>query len=70
MENNKKDDTLYVNEITRPDDVKHISNNPVGNAIDNPCCIYNHQRHAVGSIVKNEDGTEMICTESSEWQRL
>lgn len=28
-----------------------------GNAHDNLACIYNHQRHAVGSVIKNEDGS-------------
>ena len=63
MQNHKKQDTIYVNVITSPDEDKAVSNKPVGNADENSFCIYANKRHAVGSKIINRDGSETVCTE-------
>lgn len=68
MKNNKKQDDITVNVITPPNDVKITSKKPTGNAQDDPSCVYAHMRHAAGSIIKNEDGSQMVCTKDSTWQ--
>jgi len=68
MQNHNKKDNLFVNTISPPDDVKTVSKKTVGNASEQPFCIYNHQRHAVGSVIKNRDGSKMVCTKDGSWQ--
>lgn len=68
MENNQKYDNLYVNTISKVDDVKNVSQNAVGNAGKDPHCVLNHQRHAIGSIKENNDGSKSVCTEDSSWK--
>lgn len=70
MRNNKKDDKLYVNMITAPNDIKAISNAPVSNAAKDPFCLYGHKRHAVGSKIINNDGSQTLCTteNNGSWQ--
>lgn len=61
MKNHNKQDKLYKNRIIPPDEVENISSHPVGDAFDEPRCIYNHQRHATGSVINNVDGSVNIC---------
>lgn len=68
MENHKRQDNLYINEIAEGNEVKSISKNAVGNAEQEPFCVYNHKRHAVGSKIINDDGSESICKEDGSWQ--
>ncbi len=68
MQNHKKQDSISVNLITPPDDAKTISKKPVGNAGEDPFCLFNHQRYAVDSVIKNRDGSETVCTEDGSWQ--
>ncbi len=68
MKNHKKEDKLFVNNITETNEVKKISKTPKGNADTEPFCVIGHQRHAVGSKIKNHDGTETVCTEKG-WQK-
>lgn len=67
MQNHKKQDSISVNNITATDEIKAVSK-IVGNAGKDPFCVYAHQRHAVGSKIKNEDGSETICTDDGTWQ--
>ena len=59
---------IYFNEISPPLHVEHTKDEPVGNATKNPYCIYAHQKHAVGSKIKNRDGSTTVCTEDGTWQ--
>lgn len=68
MKNHQKADKVYVNEIKSPNDIKHVSHKPVGNASDNETCIYANKRHAVGSKIINHDGSETICNEEGSWE--
>jgi hypothetical protein len=68
MQNRKKQDRISVNVITPENDIKAVSKDTVGNAAEDPNCIYTHERHAVGSKIKNDDGSELICTDNSSWQ--
>jgi len=72
MKNHKKGDKLYVNLISGRDDIKPLSDNPVGDALRDPFCVYAHQRHAVGSKIINNDGSEAVCTtqNNGSWQNL
>jgi len=49
MKNHQKHDKLFINTISPPNEVKHVSGKPVGDAGKDPFCVYNHQRHAAGS---------------------
>ncbi|WP_265446212.1 hypothetical protein [Acetivibrio straminisolvens] len=68
MKNHKKQDSLFINTISPPDEVKRVSDKPVGNAGKDPFCVYDHKRHAVGSIIENEDGSKTVCTKDGSWQ--
>lgn len=70
MKNNKKEDKINLNIISPPNEVKNLTNAPVGNASKDAFCIYNGIRHAVGSKIINKDGTETICTEDGTWQNV
>lgn len=67
---NKKEDSLYVNIISPPNQIKHLSENPVGYATKDAFCIYAGVRHAVGSKIINNDGTETVCTKDGTWQNV
>ncbi|HLR34823.1 MAG TPA: hypothetical protein VK071_05780 [Tissierellales bacterium] len=68
MKNHKKEDNLTKNIISAPYEVKPISKNSVGNAGEDPFCVYAGMRHAVGSIITKDDGSTLICTENGSWQ--
>ena len=70
MKNNKKEDKLYVNVISAPNDIKTISNAPVGNASKDTFCVYGHKRHAIGSKIINNDGSQSVCSSEGDgtWQ--
>ncbi|WZL74014.1 hypothetical protein QBE52_04530 [Clostridiaceae bacterium 35-E11] len=68
MQNHKKQDSLFINVISPPNDVKSVSKKAIGNAGKDPFCIYNHQRHAVDSIIENRDGSKTVCTKDGSWQ--
>ncbi|NLV89656.1 MAG: hypothetical protein GX021_09900 [Tissierellia bacterium] len=65
---NKREDDISINVISAPNDVKPVSQAPVGNAGKAPFCIYAGMRHADGSVIKMEDGSEVVCTENGSWQ--
>lgn len=67
MQNHKKQDSLFVNIITPPNDVKTITKTSVGNAGKDPFCIYDHKRHAAGSVINHSDGSESTCSTDSSW---
>ncbi|HEX3028335.1 MAG TPA: hypothetical protein VHT34_03295 [Clostridia bacterium] len=67
MQNHKKQDSLSVNKISETNEVKSISN-ITGDAAEDPFCIYDHKRHAVGSRLKNEDGSEAVCKDDGTWR--
>ena len=69
MKNHQKDDKVSVNRITDQNDIKKMSDKPVGVASENPNCLYAHKRHAVGSKILNSDGSESTCTEDGSWKR-
>lgn len=68
MKNHQKQDKLFVNNITAPNEVEKVSKEPKGQADSEPFCIMANQRHAVGSKIMNRDGTETVCTEKG-WQK-
>ena len=68
MQNHKKQDSISVNVITDPDDIKAVSQKTAGNAGTDPFCIYGHKRHAVGSKIINRDGSETVCTDEGSWR--
>lgn len=68
MKNNVKKDNITVNTMSPPNDVKAIADSHIQNAQDANFCVYAGMRHAVGSIIKNDDGTEIICAEDGSWQ--
>ena len=65
---NKKKDNLSINIISAPNEVKPVSQGTAGNAKKDPFCIYAGMRHGVGSIIKKDDGSELICTNNGSWQ--
>jgi len=67
MQNRKKQDNISVDVIT-PDNNKAVSQKNVGSAEKNSFCLYDHKRHAVGSKILNQDGSETVCTEDSSWK--
>lgn len=69
IKNNEKNDEIYINKISPPNNIKNISKESIGKASENTSCIYNHQRHAVGSIIENIDGSQSVCREDSSWER-
>ncbi len=74
MRNNKKKDDISVNNITSHSDIKAsteikaVTQQPTGNAAVDPFCVYDHKRHAVGSKIKNDDGSEYECNEEGSWK--
>lgn len=70
MQNHKKQDNISVNIITSEDDIKSISKQPTGNAATDPFCIHAHKRHAVGSKIINEDGSETVCSNDGSWKNV
>lgn len=70
MKNRKRKDELTVNHISAPNNIVSSSNYSVGNAGEAPFCVYAGKRHAVGSIIKKEDGSKIICTEDGSWQNM
>ncbi|MDP4180422.1 MAG: hypothetical protein Q8942_04935 [Bacillota bacterium] len=68
MKNHTKDDKTSVNIITSPNEIKAVSDKPVGTASKDPFCVYGHKRHAVGSKIINEDGSETVCNKEGSWQ--
>lgn len=68
MQNRKKQDSISVNIINEGNEVRPLSQKPVGNAGKEPFCVYDHKRHAVGSKIINEDGSEAICSEDGSWR--
>lgn len=70
MKNHKRDDKLYVNMISAPNDIKAISEAPVGDASSDQFCVYAHKRHAIGSKIINNDGSQTVCTPQNNgtWQ--
>jgi hypothetical protein len=68
MQNHKEQDNISVNIIRPKNDIKAVSKKPVGNADKDPFCVYAHKRHAVGSKIINEDGSESVCTNDTSWK--
>lgn len=69
MQNHKKHDEISVDIINQENQVSKLSQGSVGKADKDPFCVYDHKRHAVGSKVISEDGSEMTCTEDGSWKR-
>lgn len=67
MKNRKKEDDLSIKTISAPGNVTSTSN-VVGNAGTDAFCVYNNERHAVGSKIENEDGREYVCSLDGSWQ--
>lgn len=67
MKNFKKVDDLTIKTISAPGNIIHRSA-VVGNAGTDAFCVYNNERHAVGSIIENEDGREYVCSPDGSWQ--
>ena len=66
MKNHKKDDIISVNTIAPNNDIKSTQKN-VGNADKDPFCIFEHKRHAVGSKIENDDGSNTVCKDDGSW---
>lgn len=69
MKNQKVRDQISQNIIIPPDDVKQVSPK-IGDADHHAFCVYDHQRHAVGSILKKQDGPDAVCTENGDWKNV
>lgn len=67
MKNHNERNNIFINVITQPNTVKSVSKKPVGTAATNTFCIFNNQSHAVGSVIKNTDGSDYVCTEDGSW---
>lgn len=68
MQNRKKQDSLFVNNITDPNEINAVSKAPTGNAGRDPFCVYAHKRHAAGSVIENKNGgPESVCKEDGVW---
>ncbi len=68
MQNRKKQDSLFVNKIANPNEMKAVSDTSAGNANKDPFCVYAHKRHAAGSIIENRNGgPESICKDDGVW---
>lgn len=67
IKNLKNQDNLTIKTISAPGNIIQTSN-VVGNAGHEAFCIYNNERHAVGSKIENEDGREYICNSDGSWQ--
>lgn len=65
MQNRKKNDNISV-DIIGENEIKF--ERPGGNAGKDPFCVYDHKRHAVGSKIINDDGTESICMPDGSWK--
>lgn len=65
MKNRNEGDNISVDIVT-PDNVKPLSS--VGDASKNMFCIYKNKKHAVGSVIQDTDGSEMICTNNGTWK--
>ncbi|MGD9566959.1 MAG: hypothetical protein AB7V48_01345 [Sedimentibacter sp.] len=65
MKNRNQGDNISVDIVTL-DNVKPVSS--VGDAPKNMFCIYKNKKHAVGSVVQDTDGSEMVCTEDGSWK--
>lgn len=68
MQNHNKQDSLKVNKIDSDNTVTAMSNKTVGTADNSPFCLYNHKRHAAGSKLVNEDGSESVCSTDGSWK--
>lgn len=68
MQNHKKQDSISVDIINQVNEVKTLSEKPVGNASKDPFCVYDNRRHAVGSTIINRNGSKNICTEDGSWK--
>jgi len=68
MQNHKKQDNISVNIINEENEIRHVSQKPAGNAGKDPFCVYDHKRHAVGSKIINDDGSESTCTKDGSWK--
>ena len=67
MKNRKREDNLTVNTVSAPGNTI-LTSNVVGNAGTDAFCVYNNERHAVGSRIENEDGREYVCSNDGSWQ--
>lgn len=65
MKNQNKNDKISV-DIVSLDNIKPVST--VGDATKNTFCIFKNNKHAVGSVIQDTDGTEMVCTEDGSWK--
>ncbi len=70
MKNHNEKEKLFKTTIIPPDDVQPDSPESAGDAGNNKSCVYNHQHHAVGSIIKNHDGSETVCSKEGEWKNV
>lgn len=70
MKNHKKEEELLKTTIIPPDDVQPVSPEAVGDAGNNSSCVYKHQHHAVGSVIKNHDGPDSVCNQKGEWKNV
>lgn len=68
MHNRKKQDSLFVNQISNTNEINAVSEKPAGNANEDPFCVYAHKRHAVGSKIENRHGSESVCKEDGIWR--
>jgi hypothetical protein len=68
MQDRKKQDSLFVNNIANPDEITAVSKTPAGNAGKDPFCVYAHKRHAAGSRIENRNGGPgSVCQDDGIW---
>jgi hypothetical protein len=68
MKNHKKEEKLFKTTTIPPDDVQTVSPEALGDAGSNTSCVYGHRHHAAGSIIKNHDGPDSVCSREGEWK--
>lgn len=67
MQDHKKQDSLYVDKVIDPNETKTVSRVKTGNAGKDAFCVYNHERHAVGSKIEDINEGESVCGKDGSW---
>lgn len=69
MENQQKTNKAFKTYRSSPE--HPVKDSPESaNAADSPSCIYQHQRYTVGSVIRNTDGPDSVCSTEGEWKNI
>ena len=64
----KDRNTVPINVLDPPYSKKEVGKIAVDKNGKAPSCVYDHETHGAGSIIKHRDGTKSICSEDGTWQ--